>query len=823
MDNNNTNMAVKKPIVQQDNNSLSAKELWYLCLDHWRWFVLSVIVCLGLAAFYLLITPKTYTRSASILIKQESRGKSIDQDLAQAFGNMGLSSSNTNIMNELSIITSKDMARSVVKRIALNVNYKVSGKFRDKILYGTSLPIKAEFPGLNDNDIVSFDVDFLKDNKIKLSNFTKNGESFSGEVNGTIGYNIANTPVGRIVVLKSPNYNKQNTQRTIHVKRSAIDSARDNLLGRYSGELNNKQGGTIINLTVKDHSAQRGEDILNTIIAIYKENWIKDRNEIALSTSEFIDDRLEVIEKELGNVDNNISSYKTSHQITDINQASNLYLQQTKEADTRILALNSQLYMARNIRSYLVNNDKSFQLLPVNSGIESASIENQIRDYNNRLLQRNNIVANSSEQSPIVVDIDKQLIELRTSIINSIDNEITTLQTQIDAQRGYAGSATQKIASSPGQQKYLLSVERQQKVKESLYLFLLQKREENELSQAFTAYNTRIVNAPQGSRYPTAPVTNRILLLGLLAGLCIPFGIIYLRENMNTTVRGKKDIDEKLSMPYLGEIPIYPNNIPNKRYRFWEKKRVPRSIVVREGSRGIMNEAFRVIGTNLEFMSGGNNGDKKNVIMITSYNPGSGKSFIVANIGATFAIKRKRVLIIDGDLRHASSSRCVDNPKPGLADYLSGMSTELDSLIKAVPGFKNFDVLPVGTIPPNPTELLGSPLFGDMINSLRDRYDYIFIDCPPADMMADATIIAKHIDRTLFIIRAGLFERSLLTQLENESKNDKFKNMTYILNGIEPKRGRYGYKYGYGKYGYGYGKHSYGYGYGYGYASNEQE
>lgn len=815
----NKNLTQQAQSIQQQDTSLSMKDLFYISLNHWKWYVVSLFACMSIAAIYLLTTQNSYTRTTSILIKEERNGKSISRDMAQAFGDLGISASHTNVYNELKMIQSKDLARNVVKRLALNVNYTSDGTFHKNTLYGNTLPIKVEFVNMSDKENVTFDIDFIdKGKKVKLYNFTKDGEELEGSATTTPGYSMTKTPVGRIVILKTSAFAKAE-KPTIHVSRSSVDYAQGSILQRFTANISDKNA-TVIDMSFVDVSPQRAEDVLNTYIAIYNENWIKDKNQITLSTSEFIHDRLQVIEKELGSVDNNISSYKTAHQITDLAASSSLYLQKTNEADVNILSLNNQLFMARNIRQYLIKNS-TYQLLPVNSGIGNTTIETQIKDFNSRVLQRNNIVSNSSEHSPIAIDIEKQLENLRMSIITGIDNEIKTIEAQLSAQRAYAGEANQKISSSPGQAKYLLSVERQQKVKESLYLFLLQKREENELSQAFTAYNTRVVDAPQGSPKPTAPVKRNILLIALLAGLCIPLGIIYMRESMNTAVRDKSDLDKIISMPFLGEIPTYHNNVPKKRYEFWKKEKKQKDLVVREGSRGVINEAFRIIGTNLEFMDAASD-VKKNVLMTTSYNPGSGKSFIAGNLGAIYAIKRKKVLLIDGDLRHTTLSKLANLPKLGIADYLSGKVSDIKDVIITTKEFSCLDILPVGTIPPNPTELLSSELFGKLIAKLRNEYDHVIIDCPPANMMADASIIEKHCDRTIFVIRAGLFERDMLGSLESDYKDNKFKNMSLILNDTTAANSRYG-KYGYGKYGYGYG---YGYskkGYGYGYGTNEEE
>ena len=553
-------------------------------------------------------------------------------------------------------------------------------------------------------------------------------------------------------------------------------------------------------MTFRDVCIQRAEDILNTVIAVYNENWIKDKNQIAVSTSMFINDRLGVIESELGHVDENISTFKSENLLPDVQAASQLYMTERSQAQSQILTLNTQLSMARYIRNYLTAASSRNQLLPANSGLESANIESQISEYNTLQLQRNNLVANSSEQNPLVVDMDESLRSMRRSIVSSVDNLITTLNTQIHSLEKSDQRATERIAANPSQAKYLLSVERQQKVKESLYLFLLQKREENELSQAFTAYNTRVITPPTGSMIPTAPVKKNILLIGFALGLLIPVVIVFLQETLNTRVRGKKDL-ENLSIPFVGEIPLYGKI---RRSGLFRKKVTPLTetrVVVKEGSRDVVNEAFRVLRTNLEFVSGENS--KGQVILMTSFNPGSGKTFLTVNIAATLAIKGKRVLVIDGDLRRGSTSVYVGSPHHGLSNYLAGKVQRIEDVIVPASETVRFDVLPVGTIPPNPTELLAGERLETLFADFRTRYDYILIDCPPIEMVADTHIIGKYADRTIFVVRAGLLERSMLPELEALYTEHKFKNMSVLLNGTEGNGSyRYGYRYGY-HYGYG--------------------
>ncbi len=791
----------------QPDDFLRIQDLLYLCLAKWKWFVLSLAVCLGFAAVYLLRTPAVYTRTASVLIKEDSKGKSVSSNL-ESFSEFGLFQSSTNVNDELIAFQSPALMTEVVKRLRLDMNYFVPGKFHRQVAYGLTLPVDVTINDLPENESAGFTLEVQPDGTLLLSDFTRNGTELDGkDIKGRLLDSIT-TPLGKIVIHTTPNYVKGETY-TLYVGKSSLYNAVNSYASNLSVSLNNEKA-SVVDLSFRDNSTQRAEDVLSMLISVYNENWVKDKNQIAVSTSMFINERLGVIERELGNVDEDISSYKSEHLLPDVQAASSMYMTQSSATNAQILALNNQLYMTRYIRNYLANDANRTQLLPTNSGIESANIESQIAEYNKQLLQRNSLVANSSTENPLVVDMDQALASMRGAIIKSIDNQIVTLNAQIKSLQQTEQQTTSRIAANPTQAKYLLSVERQQKVKEALYLFLLQKREENELSQAFTAYNTRIVTPPHGSMIPTAPVKKNILLVAFALGLLIPVVIIFMRENMNTLIRGRKDL-ESVTVPFIGEIPLFARK---KKGLFAKKPQEVKAIVVKEGSRDIINEAFRVLRTNLEFMTGKDK--RSNVIVVTSFNPGSGKSFLTMNIAVSFAIKGKKVLVIDGDLRHASASSYIDSPAKGLSDYLGGRIDNLNEIIVADSKHESMDILPVGTVPPNPTELLFDERLKQVIDTVRDRYDYVLIDCPPIELVADTQIIEKLADRTIFVARAGLLERSMLAELEKIYGEKKYKNMSLILNGTEGSGGRYGYGYGY-RYGY-----HYGYGYGYHYGSDEK-
>ena len=781
-------------------NAVPLTDILYRTLHHWPWVLLSLVVCVGAAVVYLLCTPKVYTTTASIMIKDEAAGKSAG---AEDFGDFGLFQNKTNIQNEITTLKSADLMEEVVRRLDLDMNYYIPGRFHDVVAYGSNLPVRVEMPGFAENGSALFRVEVDGAGKVSVSD-VKSGDLKSEErVQGAMNDTLM-TVVGPMVVVAAEGY-KPGEAVELNVVKAPVSAT----AGGYESRMVIAMSGdksSVINLTVTDQSTQRAQALLSTLIGVYNEYWIRDKNQIAVSTSNFINERLGVIESELGNVDSDISSYKSQHLIPDVSAASSMYMSQNQQISQQIMDLRNQLKQTLYIKSYLGAASDNEKMLPMNSGVANVDIQSQITDYNNLVLQRNSLLAKSSDKNPLVVQLNEQMDQMRHAILASVDNSINALNMQISSLQGSQASTTSKIASNPSQAKYLLSVERQQKVKESLYLFLLQKREENELSQAFTAYNTRVVNKP-ASFGPTAPNTRNILMMSFLLGLAIPFGVVYLMESNNTKVRGRKDV-EHLAVPFLGEL---PQDGHEKKKEAGEAN----TIVVKGGKRDIINEAFRVLRTNVEFMCNSSKGNK--VIAMTSFNPGSGKSFVSMNLGMAIALKGKKVLIVDGDMRHGSTSAYMGSPARGLADYLGGAVSEVDTLIVKTPECQNMQVLPIGSIPPNPTELLESPRFGELIGELKSRFDYVIIDCPPIEVVADAQIIDKFADRTFFVIRAGLFDRSMLPELDRLYEEKKYRNMSFILNGSRNDQGRYGYSHTY-RYGYGYG-----YGYGYNYGGGEKK
>ncbi|WP_025726144.1 polysaccharide biosynthesis tyrosine autokinase [Bacteroides sp. 14(A)] len=782
----------KTPVGKPADDFIRIQDLWSMFVPKWYWFAISLFITLTIAVLYLLSTPPIYTRTAAILVKDNSKSSS-STNAMNDFSDLGIFKSNTNINNELLTLKSPTLMTEVVNRLGLNETFTIRKGLKNVDLYKVS-PVTITFCDKIEVPL-SFTIKFSSKETFAISELEISGEDIGETLSAQMGDSIQ-TSAGIMIVSPTQEFTDVFIGTSIRYVSGSVRAAVDTYSNALVAELGNEDA-TIINLSINDTSIRKAEDILNTLIEVYNENWIRDKNQIAVSTSQFISDRLGVIESELGHVDENISSYKSEHLLPDVQAASSLYMAQSAENNKELSTLNNQLSTAQYIRREL-NTKQLDQTLPANSGIVSANIETQISEYNNLVLDRNRLIANSSEKNPLVKNMASSLQSMQRTIIQSVDNLIVSLNTQIRSLRRQEEATTNRLASNPNQAKYLLSVERQQKVKEELYLYLLQKREENELSQAFTAYNTRLITAPRGSMFPTAPRKMNILLVAFAVGLLVPAVGIFMKENMNTKVRGRKDL-ENLSIPFIGEIPQY-SGTKKKWWEFKHRKRQDmKTIVVNEGNRNIINEAFRVLRSNMDFMASKDN--NQHVFVLTSFNPGSGKSFLAINIAISFAIKKKKILVIDGDFRHRTVSSYVDSPNKGLSDYLNNQIEDWKEIIVSYKGYTNLHILPIGTVPPNPTELLEDSKLSMLIEALRPEYDYIFIDCPPVDIVADAQIIEKWADRTIFVVRSGLLDRSMLSELENMYTGKRFKNLSMILNGTESTGGRYGYRYGY-HYGY---------------------
>lgn len=773
------------------------------CLPAWPWFAASLLICVGSALLYICTREPVYERSEQILVKDQDSSGGIGE-IADMFSSLGLVAGNTNVNNELITFTSPYIMYEVAVRLSLDMNYLKRGGLHPVTLYGKTLPVSLVMQDVGEQESARLRLTLRPGGDLVLSRFARTGsdgkeQRYERDVTVDLrkGDSAVKTPIGRVVVSANPAYAGApvKDEMTVDVSKMPMQSTVELYGKKLTGDLVD-QDAEVIELSVRDVCVQRAVDILDEILKVYTENWIEDKNKLAVATSAFIDERLRVIQRELGEVDENLARQTAATGTPSLEMTAKLLLEQTGEMDAQILELSNQLAVTRYLRDYIGEKGNEYNVIPVNTGISNPAVEAEIADYNKLLLTRNNLVDNSSTSNPLVRDYDTQLAGLRRAIVNGIDNQISSLSTSIKGVRSELGKTKGRIANTPAQALPLLSEERQQKVKESLYLFLLQKREENQLSQKFTADNTRVITPPMGSLTPVAPKKSLILVMALLVGIAVPVIGVYLAKTGDTKVRSRKDL-ESMRAPFAGEIPYVGKKENLLRHLLGKVRKqtveeAPLSIV-KEGKRDVVNEAFRVVRSNLEFMVG--KGETGRVVMFTSFNPGSGKSFVSFNLAHCLALKHKKVLLVDCDMRHGSASMYVGSPAHGLSDYLSGSSRAWRSHVMEVGGCDGLSILPAGKLPPNPAELLDRELLAHMIGEARSEYDYILLDCPPVNIVVDTQIVAKNADSTVFIVRAGLLDLQAIPELNELYSERKFPEISVILNGTDMVHSRY-YTYG---------------------------
>ncbi len=792
------------PASSHLTSSPSLVEVVRLFLPRWRWFAASAAVCVAGAWLWLESTPPQYTRTASILVKNDDRpggGNSADAvDLAAL---TGLQPSG-GVDNDLFLLRSPDLMEAVVAELGLADSYTARDGLRTADLYGRT-PVLVTPADTSSRRACGFTVRLTGGGGFELSDFTREGEEIAAApVSGRLGRTVT-TPAGRFVLTRAPWHGAAVGE--LRYTRSDARAVAEDLAARLTASTASKQG-SVITLGLSDVSPQRAEDVLSALVRAYNDQWIADRNRTARAASRFIGERLAVIESELGHVDTDISSYKSAHLLPDVQAASALYLSESAETRKRVSELTTRLSTAEYIHRELLSSSIS-EPLPVLSDLDGSGMEDRLSEYNALVFERNRLLSTTTETQSSVREKAAMLQAMRRGILRSLENYRASLETELAGVRRQEGEARSQLAASPGQAKYLLSVERQQKVKEALYVYLLQKREENELTQASTAYNARMVARPAGANSPTSPKRGTILAAALLLGLALPAGAVWALACLDTRVRSRKDV-EGLPFPLIGEIPeasgaqrrslVLRVLMPLRPRR----RDIRAAVAVEAGRADGLNEAFRVARANLEFACPAPADGGARVVAVTSFEPGCGKTFASLNLTAALALKGRRVLLVDTDLRCAAASAAAGSPRPGLSDLLGGYAGDAPSLaLDGVAGLpEGAALLPVGTLPPNPAELLEGQRFGELLEELRPHYDYILLDCPPAEMLADTQAAARHATRTLFVARVGLTARAALSGLEELTRNGKYPGLCLLLNGTEEGGGgygRYGYKYGYGK------------------------
>lgn len=767
---------------------LDPMELVRMIFRSWYWFVLIPAVALVIAWVKLKSTEPVYIRTASVLIKDKSSGGRVGGE-SQVFQEVNLLGGTASVENEMLMFKTERLNREVVRRLGLEVAYREELGLRQTDLYGRT-PITVEFTE-GKTPVGSFTVEFLEAGKVRLSHFT------AGEAVVETGLNKAvKTPMGMVVLKPTLLYGNGWNGRSLMVVCQDVD-----LLAKYYSQnlvtsLASKES-SVVNLTLNDVSAQRAEDYLNTLVEVYKEDMINDKNQMALSTDRFINERLAVLEQDLGGVDGAIASFKQQNKLTDLVSEAGLATGNTNQLQQEGFGLENQLQLVQFIREYLTDPAKMKELIPSNTGVADVNIEVQIGEYNKLLLERDKLLKSSGAENPVVTDLNEALELSRQAIVRTVDNAIASLKIRIKNMNALEARSAQRLSAVPQHEKYMLSVERQQKVKEQLYVYLLQKREENALAQSITESNARLIEAAKGPVGPISPKSIQYYLAALVVGVGLPLAVLILKLLLDTKVHNRKDIEDHTLIPFLGDIPFC-------------KERYEGPLAVRPDGKDAVTEAFRILRTNLKFMTDAEHPAK--VLMNTSMNPDAGKTFIIANLSAMMAYAGKRVLMIDLDIRKGALTKLFKGRKMhGVTHYLAGQTEDVQALIHAIPECPGLDIIYSGVVPPNPAELLLSSRLDDLVEAVKDKYDYVFLDNVPVAVVADAAIVNRLADATIFVGRAGVLDRRQLPDIERIYQEGKLKQMALVLNGVKEEHA------GYGRYGY------YGYGYGYGYQEKKKK
>ena len=789
--------------LREEDSSLRLSDLWNMVWRYKWWYVVSIVVFLLLGAFYLYRTPNVYNRSAKVVIDESNQDATMRNLGVASAGMMRLRSFNS-VENEIEALSSPDLMQMVVKRLGLQTTYMEQQLFREVELYKNG-PFEMVPVGDNPRSGYSFKVVKTSDGKLALSKFQIKKEKINETVVGDFGDTLQ-TPVGKVVI--HPVQSENEFKHPVRVSWSNSMMTAKSYVGKLNVALSGKQSSVVV-VSMNDTYPSRASLVISTLIDVYDEVWINNKNRSAINTSEFINERLVIIESDLAAVEDNLRQYKEDNHLTDIQSAARVYIDEASLYGAKSFEVNNQLSIAEFIRDYLNDPANSASLIPANLGLSNESVQAEIAEYNKQVLQRDRLFSGSGENNPYIADLNASLVSIRSSILRSIDNLISTLKLQLSKIESQEKQIMNRISSSSGQELQLLSIERQQQIIQNLYIFLLQKREENELAALINVGNTRLIMSPNGSPLPVSPNVMMIIFAMLVLGCGVPFGIIFLKKMLDTSIKSKADLG-RLSIPFLAEIPRFVKK--EDRYKKFKKHNDDDKslchVVVEQGSRDMMNEAFRVLRTNIDLMLGKKDGSK--VIMMTSFNPNAGKTFIVMNLAASMALKGAKVLLVDLDLRKASLSKQLDLIHTGVAAYLNGKTDDYHLYVDEVA--PNFHVLPVGTLPPNPTELLISDRFAQMVEQMRGDYDYIFLDCPPIEIVADASIITEVADMSAFVMRANYMDKDVLPQIQQLYSERRYKHMALILNSVDIQYKKYGY-----------GKSSYGYGYGYAGPTSEEK
>ena len=788
--------------TEESEEEVNIQEILFRYLIHWPWFVVSVIICIACAWGYLRLATPVYNITATVLIKDEKKGggASMSSEL-ERMGLDGFVSSSNNVDNEIEVLKSKSLALEVVNNLNLFVTYMDEDEFPNKELYRTSPVLVSLTPQEVDNlpstmevnmtlqPTGTMDVQITVKEKEYRKHFDKLPAVFPTD-EGTLAFFANNDTLSVSQSKEKSRHITASINRPMSVAKGYVKALTIAPTSKTT---------SVAVLSLKNSNTQRGKDFINKLLEMYNINANNDKNEVAQKTAEFIDERIGIISKELGSTEQDLENFKRSAGITDLSSEAQIALSGNAEYEKKRVENQTQINLVMDLQRYMQGNE--YEVLPSNIGLQDAASAGAIDRYNQMLVERKRLLRTSTENNPAIINLETSIRAMRTNVQATLDATLKGLQITKEDLAREAGRYSRRINDAPTQERQFVSIARQQEIKAGLYLMLLQKREENAITLAATANNAKTIDEALADDNPVSPKRMAIYLVALVLGIGIPVGIIYLIALTKFKIEGRADVEKLTSLPVVGDVPLAD-----------EKQR---SIAVFENKNNLMSETFRNVRTNLQFML-----EKgKNVILVTSTVSGEGKSFISANLAISLSLLGKKVVIVGLDIRKPGLNKVFNIPKKeyGITQFLTNPTINLMDLVQQSDINNNLFILPGGTVPPNPTELLARDGLDKAIETLKTNFEYVILDTAPVGMVTDTLLIGRTADLSIYVCRADYTRKAEFTLINELAENNKLPNLCIAINGLDLQKKKYGYYYGYGKYGkyYGYGKR-YGYGYGYG-------
>lgn len=801
-----------------EENSFNLYEIIFKYLVYWPWFVVSVLVCLVLAFVYLRYQAPMYNVTASVLIKeQDSRNRSMGAagGALEALQSMGGFSMSNNFENEVEILKSRTLIKKVITNLGL---YITTG---EKRFFGYSTPLYKTSPleiymspeeAERLEDGVNLNLTYTSDNHLKAkAEYVLNEEEFEIEKSFDKLPAVFPTPVGVIsVTVKDSLLTEWQKENNGDLRLEASINSPTAVAKIYGENLSveaTSKTTTIAQMALKNTSRQRAIDFINCLVAFYNQDANDEKNEVAMKSAEFIEDRIQIINQELGTTETQLADFKQKSGLTDLTSDAKLALEENSKYEQLRIENQTQIRLVEFLRDYINNPANTHEVIPANVGLQDQDLTQLIDKYNSMLIERKRLLLTSSETNPAVVNMNTGIEATRHNVQTTVASVLKGLQiTKADLER-QARKFEGRISNAPQQEKEFLSMARQQEIKAQLYIMLLQKREENAITLAATATNGRIIEEALPDKYPVSPKKKMVALAALVLGLAIPVGFVYLRDLLKYKIENREDVERITNVGILAELPKCAT--PEKG-----------AIVIRENKNDIMEETFRGLRTNLLFMLGKD--DK--VVLFSSTQPGEGKSFVAGNTAVSLAFLGKKVIVVGMDIRKPGLNKVFNLSRraEGITNYLSDPeNVNLFDMVQHSDISPNLDILPGGPVPPNPTELVARDVLDNAINQLKSRYDYVILDTAPIGMVTDTAIIGRVADMCVYVCRADVTPKAGYEYINVLKNEHKFPKLATVINGIDmsKRKNSYGYgkKYGYGK-GYGYG-----YGYGYGFEAEKKK